>query len=366
MSGGAPRILTASLDRNVSEPHWSPDGKSIFVVLEDDGAETLVRVPVIIGVGGPDPFQPIVGGRRKVTAYDVSQNGNVVVRASTPDRPYEIFAAEDGQLRCLTKQNDNFLAGIDLGRSEETKFKSKDGTEVHGFVIDPPNEKPGAKLKTLLRPHGGPQSQYACEFDFEKQLFAANDYLVVLPNPRGSTGRGTDYAMKIYADWGHRDVEDDLAAVDDVVRRGLADPERLGVGGWSYGGMSTNYLIASTTRFKAATSGASISDIIAGYGTDQYIRDYEYELGSPWAHPEVWARVSYPFLHADRIKTPTLFLGGESDFNVPLLNSEQIYQALKTLDVPTELVIYPGQFHGLKKPSYLLDRFQRYLDWYRR
>ena len=145
--------------------------------------------------------------------------------------------------------------------------------------------------------------------------------------------------------------------VDDAVGRGLADPDKLGVGGWSYGGMSTNYLIASTTRFKAATSGASISNVFAGYGTDQYIRDYENELGTPWSQPEVWSRISYPFLHADRIKTPTLFLCGESDFNVPLLNSQQMYQALRSLGVPTELVIYPGQFHGLRKPSYLLDRY---------
>ncbi len=360
-AGGEAKILTANLDRNVVQPHWTPDGKSIFVVLEDDGAETLVRVPA---EGGAPVV--IVGGRRKVTAYDVSRDGKVIVRASTPERPYEIFAAEKGQLRCLTKQNDNFLAAIALGPSEETKVKSKDGTEVHGFLIHPPNNKSGGKAKALLRPHGGPQSQYACEFDFEKQLFAANGYLVVLPNPRGSTGRGTDYAMGIYADWGHHDVEDDLAAVDDAVTRGLADAEKLGIGGWSYGGISTNYLIATTTRFKAATSGASISDIIAGYGTDQYIRDYEYELGSPWSHPEIWARISYPFLHADRIRTPTLFLSGESDFNVPLLNSQQMYQALRTLSVPTELVIYPGQFHGIRKPSYLLDRYQRYLDWYAR
>ena len=286
------------------------------------------------------------------------------MRASTPNRPYEIFAVENNELRDLTKQNNAFLARIQLGRVEETKFKSADGTEVHGFLVHPPNETAGRKSPTLLRPHGGPQSQYTNEFDFEKQLFAANGYAVVMPNPRGSTGRGTDYAMGIYASWGGVDVQDDLAAVDDAIVRGIADPERLVVGGWSYGGMSTNYLIATTTRFKAAFSGASISNILAGYGTDQYIRDYEYELGSPWAHPEVWQKISYPFLHADKIKTPTLFLCGESDFNVPLLNSEQMYQALRTLGVPTELVVYPRQFHGLKKPSYIIDRYQRYLAWY--
>ena len=358
-AGGEGKVLTPALDRNVSEPRWSPDGKSIFVILEDDRTQTLVRVPV---EGGAP--QTVIGGRRTIAAYDVGRDSRVVVRASTPDRPFEIFAVENNELRKLTKQNDAFVAQIQLGRVEETKFKSADGTEVHGFLIHPPNEVAGRKLPTILRPHGGPQSQFANEFEFEKQLFAANGYAVVLPNPRGSTGRGTEYAMGIYASWGGVDVQDDLAAIDDAIARGIADPDRLVVGGWSYGGMSTNYLIASTTRFKAAVSGASISNILAGYGTDQYIRDYEYELGSPWVHPEVWEKVSYPLLHADRIKTPTLFLCGEKDFNVPLLNSEQMYQALRTLGVPTELVIYPEQFHDLKKPSYIMDRYKRYLDWF--
>ncbi|MGI9114232.1 MAG: peptidase S9 family protein [Chthoniobacterales bacterium] len=358
--GGAAEILTPTLDRNVVEPHWSTDGKAIFAVIEDDGAELLARIPV--DGGAP---QAIAKGRRKVTAYDVAKNGNTIVRASTPDRPYEIFAVQDNNLRCLSSQNDAWLSQFKLGQSEETKFKSADGTEVHGFVIRPANAAAG-KAPALLRPHGGPQSQYANEFDFEKQLFAANGYAAIMPNPRGSTGRGEKFAMGIYADWGHRDVEDDLAAIDDAVARGIADPERLGVGGWSYGGISTNYIIATTTRFKAATSGASISNVLAGYGTDQYTRDYEAELGLPWENAETWMRISYPFLHADRIKTPTLFLCGENDFNVPLLNTEQMYQALRSLGVPTELVIYPGQFHGLKKPSYIIDRFKRYLDWYGR
>ena len=217
---------------------------------------------------------------------------------------------------------------------------------------------------TLLRPHGGPQSQYQIQFSFETQLFANHGYNVLLPNPRGSTGRGTPYAMAIYANWGSVDVQDDLASVDYAVAQGWADPNRLGVGGWSYGGMSTNYLIATTTRFKAATSGASTSNILAGYGTDEYIRDYEAELGSPWKNTATWLKVSYPFYHADRIHTPTLFLVGQSDFNVPLLNSEQMYQTLRQLKVPTELVIYPGQFHGLTKASYLIDRYKRYLAWY--
>jgi dipeptidyl aminopeptidase/acylaminoacyl peptidase len=356
-AGGAAKVLTKNLDRNVIRPRWSPDGKSIFCIVEDDGAETLVRVPAEGGVP-----EPVVAGQRKVTAFDVASNGNIVARVSTPDRPYEIFAAEKDNLRCLTKQNDAFFSQIKLGKVEETNFKSKDGTEVHGFLVRPGGAT--GKTPAWLRPHGGPQSQYANEFDFEKQVVAGNGYTVIMPNPRGSTGRGEKYAMGIFAAWGGVDVEDDLAAVDDAVARGLADPDRLAVGGWSYGGISTNYIIATTTRFKAASSGASIANVIAGYGTDQYIRDYEAELGVPWKNPDIWTRLSYPFLHADRIKTPTLFLCGQSDFNVPLLNTEQMYQALRSLGVPTELVIYPNQFHGLKKPSYIIDRYKRYLDWY--
>ena len=355
--GGEAKVLTQALDRNIVQPHWSPDGKSVFGVLEDDGTQALVRVPVT-----GDASETVVGGRRNITAYDVSKNGNVIVRASTPERPYEIFAAEKGELRCLTKQNDKFFGQIKLAPVTETKFKSKDGTEVHGFLVRPAGAN--GKTPALLRPHGGPQSQFTNEFDFEKQLFAANGYAVIMPNPRGSTGRGEKYSMGIFAAWGSVDVEDDLAAADDAVARGIADPDRLVVGGWSYGGISTNYIIATTTRFKAATSGASISNVLAGYGTDQYIRDYEVELGVPWKNPETWTRLSYPFLHADKIKTPTLFLCGENDFNVPLLNTQQMYQALRSLGVPTELVIYPGQFHGLKKPSYIIDRYKRYLDWY--
>ncbi len=152
--------------------------------------------------------------------------------------------------------------------------------------------------------------------------------------------------------------------MDHLVAEGLADPDRLGIGGWSYGGMNTNYAIATDTRFRAAVSGASISNMITGYGTDQYVWQYENELGLPWKGIETYLKISYPFFHADRIQTPTLFMCGEKDFNVPLINSEQMYQALRSLGVPTQLVIYPGQFHGLSTPSYVQDRIERMIGWY--
>ena len=155
-----------------------------------------------------------------------------------------------------------------------------------------------------------------------------------------------------------------LGAVDHVVALGLADPDRLGLGGWSYGGILTNYTIARDHRFKAATSGAGSSNQLTMYGVDHYIVQYETELGPPWKSRDLWLKLSYPFFEADKIKTPTLFLGGEKDFNVPLVGGEQMYQALRSLGVDTQLVIYPGQFHGLTVPSYRKDRLERYLAWY--
>ena len=357
-SGGEARILTAGLDRSVGNPVWSPDGKSLRVIVEDDKTQWLGTVPASGG-----EVRRLAGGRSVVEGVDPLSKGKTVVVASDPAHPSEVYALDGANLRRLSRQNDAWLADVQLAPVEDTVLKSRDGTEVHGFLLKPVNGA-ATRVPTILRIHGGPQSQFDYGFSFEWQILAANGYAVVAANPRGSTGRGQDYAKGIYAAWGSVDVPDILSAVDDTVARGIADPNRLGVGGWSYGGMLTNYAIASDPRFKAATSGASISNILAGYGTDQYIRDYEMELGKPWEHLDVWMKNSYPFYHVDKIVTPTLFLAGDKDFNVPLLNSEQMYQALKSRGVDTELVIYPGQYHGIRRPSFLRDRYQRYLDWY--
>ncbi len=251
-----------------------------------------------------------------------------------------------------------------LGSTEEFSSTSADKTEVHGLIVKPPTFTPGRRYPALLRIHGGPNSQDEHSFNFERELFAANGYVVVAVNYRGSNGRGNAYQKAIFADWGNKEVVDLLGAMDHVEKLGFIDPDRLGIGGWSYGGILTNYTIASDRRFKAATSGAGSSNQISMYGSDQYIQQYEQELGPPWKSQDLWLKLSYPFFHADRIKTPTLFMCGEKDFNVPLIGSEQMYQALRSLDVKTELVIYPGQHHAIATPSYRADRLERYLAWY--
>ena len=358
-AGGAPRIVTPGLDRNISHPLWSSDGKSLRFTVEDDGAEWIGRIAL---KGGS--VQPVLKGRQVADFITANRSGKTAILLSDSRSLTEVYALDGGKLRPLSRANDALLAQLALSPVEETRFKSADGTEVHGFLLRPSSVSTSERVPAVLRIHGGPQSQFAAAFSPEWQILAANGYAVIAANPRGSTGRGQEYAKSIYAAWGSVDVQDVLAGVDDAVARGVADPKRLGLGGWSYGGMLTNYTIASDKRFKAATSGASISNILAGYGTDQYILDYETELGKPWEKTETWMKISYPFYHSNRIVTPTLFLAGEKDFNVPLLNSEQMYQALRSQGVDTQLVIYPGEFHGLKRPSFIRDRMQRYLDWY--
>ena len=164
--------------------------------------------------------------------------------------------------------------------------------------------------------------------------------------------------------WGNLEVDEVLATVDYVVAQGIADPDQLGIGGWSYGGVLTDYVIASDTRFKSAISGAGSANHISLYGHDQYTFLHDNEFGPPWGNIELWIKFSYPFFKANKITTPTLFIGGQNDFNVPILGSEQMYQALKSSNVPTQLVVYPGQNHGLTKVPYLRDRLERYLAWY--
>ena len=360
-AGGTPRLLTETLDRPIGTPVWSADGRSLTFVVIDDRTERVARVPV---AGGP--VQEVLSGPRVVTSLTGGKDGALAALVSTPTQVPEVFAIENGAIRRLTHQNDEWTAGLWFGTTEPFQAKSSDGTDVHGLLVKPANAVAGRTYPTLLRIHGGPNGQDELAFNFERELFAANGYVVVAVNYRGSSGRGSAYQKAIFADWGNKEVVDLLGAVDHVVRIGLADPDRLGIGGWSYGGILTNYTIAGDGRFKAAISGAGSSNQISMYGTDMYIQQYEQELGPPWKAQELWTKLSYPFFHADRIHTPTLFMGGEKDFNVPLLGSEQMYQALRSLGVDAQLVIYPGQFHGLTTPSYKKDRLERYLDWYAR
>jgi dipeptidyl aminopeptidase/acylaminoacyl peptidase len=359
-AGGPARVLTGALDRNVLSPTFSSDGSQVFFLLEDDRVYHLARVPAAGGA-----VVRFVEGQRALTDFSLGRDGRIVVASSSATGPAELGTVEGRELRPITRQNAEWLREVRLAPVEPITVRSRDGTQIHGFMVKPPGYQPGRRYPTILRIHGGPVWQFYYDFaNLDWQVLAAHGYVVLGVNPRGSSGRGEKFSTAIWAKWGQKDAEDVLAAVDWAVAQGIADTARLGVGGWSYGGILTDEVIARDRRFKAATSGAGIANALAGYGTDQYVKEYEAELGTPWKNLKAYLEVSYPFFHADRIVTPTLFLGGDEDWNVPLINSEQMYQALKSLGRETQLVVYPGASHSLSKPSHRRDRMERYLSWY--
>jgi dipeptidyl aminopeptidase/acylaminoacyl peptidase len=366
-AGGVSRSLTDKLDRAVMSYAFAPDSASITVTVEDDGTIYPARVDLASGsITRSVPAGPFVVSSLSSAA------GHTALLQSNDGAPAEVYALESGQLRKLTTHNDALLSELQLGAVEDIRFKSKDGTEVHGNVVKPPGFVPGRKYPTILWIHGGPngQDEHSLVLDgyqFEPQMFAARGFVVLRVNYRGGSGRGIAFAKAIFADWGHKEVEDLLAGVDYLVAQGTADSKRLAVGGWSYGGILTDYTIASDTRFKVAISGAGSANQLTTYGADEYVMQYNNELGPPWSNPALWIKVSYPFFHADRIHTPTLFLGGDKDFNVPVIGGEQMYQSLRTLGVPAQLVVYPGQHHVFTRPSFvkdLADRMSAWLDRY--
>ncbi|HET9390210.1 MAG TPA: S9 family peptidase [Steroidobacteraceae bacterium] len=361
-AGGTPRVLTDKLDRAVMSYAFL-NNSTIGIAVEDDRVIYPAQVEVSNGAITRDAASEL-----SVVSELSSAGGHTALIRTSDGTLGEVYALENRQLRKLTPHNDTWLSGVTLGRAEDIQFKSKDGAQIHAIVVKPPAFEAGRRYPTLLWIHGGPNGQDEHSlgldgYEFEPQMFATRGFVVLRVNYRGSSGRGSAFAKAIYADWGDKEVADLIAGVDYLISAGIADPDRLAIGGWSYGGILTDYTIASDRRFKVAVSGAGSANQISMFGSDEYILQYTHELGAPWTNTSLWLKVSYPFFHADRIHTPTLFLGGDKDFNVPVIGGEQMYEALRTLGVPAQLVVYPGQHHILTRPSFVKDLAQRIPAW---
>ncbi|MEM6805804.1 MAG: S9 family peptidase, partial [Bacteroidota bacterium] len=250
VEGKKSKVLTQKLDRNISNINFSADGLSLFFELEDSGESQLARMSL---KGGK--IERLIKGNDILRDYALGPNGNICALISKADLPGDIFLYRPNGMQQLTEVNKTLLDSLSLVSVEARTFKSKDGAEIEGFFYKPLGFEEGKKYPTLLRIHGGPVAQYTSAFNFEAQLFAAKGYLVIMTNPRGSSGYGQDFSLAIFQDWGKKDFEDVMAGVDLAIEMGWADPDRLGVGGWSYGGILTNYVITQTERFHAAISG---------------------------------------------------------------------------------------------------------------
>jgi dipeptidyl aminopeptidase/acylaminoacyl peptidase len=361
--GGTAKVLTREFDRNADDLKFSADSQSVFFIADDDGTQNLCK----ISVNGGAVTRP-VGGRLMVYSYSVGANGEIAAQIDRMDRPSEIYAVAAGAAAGsepvrITHTNDALISQLKISPGEYVHFKSKDGTTVAGYVYKPLDYVAGKKAPTILIPHGGPVWAWYAEFQAKIQWLNAAGYAVVTPNPRGSTGYGQKFAQAIFADWGNKDFQDDMAIVDYAIAQGIADPEKLGVGGHSYGAISTDFIIAQTTRFKGAMSDAGEALNTTLYGHDQYQKDFEAELGRPWENRAAWEKVS-PFYNVAKITTPTLFMGGAIDWNVPIIGGEQMYQAMKSLGRETELVVYPDEYHEFRTPSHIKDRLIRQMAWW--
>ncbi len=357
VAGGRHHDWTAAFDRHIgSKPRWARDGQSMFVTLVDDGRTPIVRV--------------LRAGQRLATidgdfgAFELTST-HLVATASTPTRPADVIAIplEGTSQANLSRVNETLFASLRLVPAENVRYKSTDGTSIEGWLVKPPDFDPAKEYPLILRIHGGPVGQYTDSFSFEHQYLASLGYVVLFTNPRGSSGYGEAFCRAIFADWGNKDYQDVMAGVDHVLAMGFIDERRMGVGGWSYGGILTNYIITKNTRFAAAISGASEADMFSAFGYDDLQRWWVSELGHPWDQGELYRRLS-PIYEIKKVKTPTLVMCGEKDFRCPLPQSEQLYLALKTLGKETALIIYPGQSHSIRRPSYEVDRYRRYGYWY--
>jgi len=345
----------ARIDRWFYFPKFAPDG-SIVSLIEQDRDTWLARI------GTDGDIQYLSSGKRFGSDFAVARNGRIALLESDVSSPAEIFAVD--ARRQLTSHN-AWVAERAQGEVRDVSFKSGDA-EIHGYVTLPAGFDAAKRYPLLAYLHGGPVYQHSHEFDITPRLHAASGYAVLSINPRGSSGRGFDFSRAIYADWGNLDAQDISAGITHAIAQGLADPQRIGVFGWSYGGILTDYMIASDPRIRAAVSGAGVANVLATFGVDMYAREYVFELGTPWENFDTWRKLAYPFLHPERITAPTLFQCAGEDDNVPCAGAQQMYMALKTRGVPTKLIVYPKENHELEVPSYLVHRMRSDIAWFDR
>ncbi|HXG92500.1 MAG TPA: S9 family peptidase [Blastocatellia bacterium] len=362
--GGEMKNLTAEWDLIPSAPRWSADGRWVYFSGGIGGNNHLFRVKA-----GGGAVEQITQGDRMLTGFSISSAfDRIAYAASDATHPSEVFSARiDGAgEKKLSALNDKMLNEVRLSRAERISFSSRDGTQIEGWVVLPRGyDAEKSSFPLILSIHGGPHGAYGNSFSFQFQLWAANGYLVVYTNPRGSTGYGEKFLWATWGGWGAKDYEDVMAGVDYVVKHYRIDEKRMGVTGYSYGGFLTNWIITQTDRFAAAITGAGISNWLSDYGTADIPRTKESEFfGSPWEPRgrELLTKYS-PVYYAANVKTPTLFIHGESDLRVPIEQGEQMYTALKKRRVPARFIRYPDSYHGGWSPWNMIHRYYNELKW---
>ena len=366
--GGEPRVFSASHDSQPTVIGWTPDGSRIYFYESKGTGTALYFVDVASGKVTEENYQDAA-----ISAVNLTHVGSayalamVVQRTDTPPEVFALSPSVKG-LTQISHANDDY-AKMKVGKTEVVKWKSKDGREIEGLLTYPTGYVAGTKVPLILNVHGGPagvfiQSYIGGRGSYPLATFASKGYAILRPNPRGSSGYGTEFRRANIKDWGGMDYEDLMTGVDHVIAMGVADPNRLGVMGWSYGGYMTSMIITKTKRFKAASSGAPVTNLMSFNGTadiPSFIPDYF--GGEFWEAPDVYAKHSAMF-NIKGVTTPTLIQHGEADVRVPIEQGYQLYTALKKQGVPTRMIILPRQPHGPNEPKMQMAAMQSNLDWF--
>jgi dipeptidyl aminopeptidase/acylaminoacyl peptidase len=359
--GGLPTNLTSQLDRSESVVRWAKDSRNIVFRF---GSKTFTQIGKVdiqskkIGI--------LIPKEKIIPDVSISPGLDIMAFVMTdPENPQDLWVSDINlkKPRLLVQSNPN-IKKLSLGTTKVIQWKSFDGKTIEGVLVLPLGYKKGQRVSLIVEPHGGPMGARTVAFNSLWQMFAGAGYAVFAPNFRGSGYHGREFVRANIGDWGGGDYQDIMAGVDYLIKEGIADEEKLGVEGWSYGGFMTNWIITHTDRFKAAVSGAGLSNLESFYGTTdiQGFMEY-YHKGFPWSSREIY-RSSSPLTSTFKVKTPVLILHGEEDVRVPISQSEELYYYLKKTGVTVKFVRYPGEGHGLREPQHQIDRYTRMLNWF--
>jgi dipeptidyl aminopeptidase/acylaminoacyl peptidase len=361
IDGSNPRVLTESLDRSPGNLLWADDGSGVYFTVQDQGSQNLYFADL------RGQVRQVTQGTHMLSVSEIRPDGAAVGILSDPHRPGDIVAfnvRRPAEIRQLTAVNEDLLAGKTLGEHEEIWFEGADGWRIQGWIIKPPDFDPARRYPLMLSIHGGPHSMYNVGFNFGWQEHAANGYVVLYTNPRGSTGYGSEFGNAIKRAYPGKDFDDLMAGVDAVVERGYVDTQNMFVYGCSGGGVLTAWIVGHTDRFAAASANCPVTNWLSFVGTTDGASWYRNFDELPWNDPSEHLRRS-PLMYVGNVKTPTMLMTGVNDLRTPMPQTEEFYEALKLLKVPTAMVRFNEEWHGTtSKPSNFL-RTQLYLrDWF--
>lgn len=364
VDGGAMRDISAPLDRRVSQFVWAPDGTAVYFLAGDRGATQLYSASTTTSA-----VTPIVTCACSLGQFSLDRSGKTAafVRSTITEPPdvYTVALGSRDAPKALTRVNARVVLEALMTDATNFTIPSFDGTPVQVWVMPPAGAQPGQKYPTILSIHGGPHGMYGYAFSDRFQLLSTHGYGIVFINPRGSSGYGQRFSDGTINNWGGGDYRDLMIGLDSAIARNAwMDTTRLGVTGGSYGGFMTNWIITQTPRFKAAVSIASVSNLISFYGTSLYTDLIESEFsGMPWKNYDMLWRWS-PLAHIEGVRTPTLFIHGEDDMDVPITQAEEMYVGLRKQGVPATLARYPNEGHGFRQPQHIRDSQRRADAWF--